>query len=651
MPGQVYDCVVLGAGIAGVTAARDLQRAGMTVLLLEGSGRIGGRMWSRRDFVRGAGLDRAKFPLEAGAEYVHVSPFAGHYGEFFAELRKHGFSLGKFPKWGGLGPGGDGHNRVFFRGFEKPKTLVGTMMTDCPNIWDMHTIISDVGSYSGPDRAVGQYVAQRGFNGRGVAMARYALSAHTPGMLDGARDDISIRGLRSDWIPTQLMEESERRLEGAAGSTVKLVGFDALPRAIAAEFEGLLSRAGVPGEIRLGAVVDRVERGGPGLRVFVRGEAHAIETRSAICTFSVGVLDPVNGSGDAIFGPLLTARKRAALRVVRMGAITKFSLEFKQRMWPESEMTVLSFPEGDARTFFAPFPSEANGPHVLTGLIMGRDHERLRGLSDDQAWRHVFRVIEEILNPGQAASAWDPARVLVGSNAGGVFTPNFSRQDWEADPLFRGGNSYLAFEPGAGIGVESARLALKDASETAPLFWAGEATAPAHRARYQPLCVHGAYISGTGAGEEVWRYLKGVRPVTPPGLPKPRGRSAGIAGARAIGGAARTTIAVKPRKPARAVMPKVAAERVHLVRASLSAREFEALRRYALIYAKGDTNAAAADLLRVTLTQRVMERLVDSDAEVGRGKGKRAAQVKRKAVKKTAKSGTGKPKKRPGSSK
>jgi flavin-dependent dehydrogenase len=31
----IYDCLVLGAGIAGVTAARNLQAKGLRVLLLE----------------------------------------------------------------------------------------------------------------------------------------------------------------------------------------------------------------------------------------------------------------------------------------------------------------------------------------------------------------------------------------------------------------------------------------------------------------------------------------------------------------------------------------------------------------------------------------------------------------------------------------
>ncbi len=40
------DVIVIGAGMAGITAARELVRAGFSVVVLEARERIGGRIWT-----------------------------------------------------------------------------------------------------------------------------------------------------------------------------------------------------------------------------------------------------------------------------------------------------------------------------------------------------------------------------------------------------------------------------------------------------------------------------------------------------------------------------------------------------------------------------------------------------------------------------
>ena len=58
-----YDTIVIGAGAAGLAAARTLQEANLSVLLLEARDRIGGRVQTDYDF--------ATHPIERGAEYLH----------------------------------------------------------------------------------------------------------------------------------------------------------------------------------------------------------------------------------------------------------------------------------------------------------------------------------------------------------------------------------------------------------------------------------------------------------------------------------------------------------------------------------------------------------------------------------------------------
>jgi len=56
--------LVLGAGAAGLAAARDLSRAGLRVTVIEARPRVGGRILTVHD-------SRAPIPLELGAEFIH----------------------------------------------------------------------------------------------------------------------------------------------------------------------------------------------------------------------------------------------------------------------------------------------------------------------------------------------------------------------------------------------------------------------------------------------------------------------------------------------------------------------------------------------------------------------------------------------------
>lgn len=59
--------LVIGAGMAGLTAARDLHDAGVQVTVLEARGRIGGRVYTNRAFT----TSPQAVPIEFGAEFIH----------------------------------------------------------------------------------------------------------------------------------------------------------------------------------------------------------------------------------------------------------------------------------------------------------------------------------------------------------------------------------------------------------------------------------------------------------------------------------------------------------------------------------------------------------------------------------------------------
>ncbi len=57
--------LIIGAGTAGLIAARDLVRMGEPVTVLEARERVGGRVYTNRSF--------SSIPIEFGAELIHGS--------------------------------------------------------------------------------------------------------------------------------------------------------------------------------------------------------------------------------------------------------------------------------------------------------------------------------------------------------------------------------------------------------------------------------------------------------------------------------------------------------------------------------------------------------------------------------------------------
>ena len=72
-----YDCVVVGAGYAGLSAAKSLKDAGKKVLLIEARGRVGGRVWTWR-YDDGCYLDYGGSYL--GKHQPKMTGFASEFG-------------------------------------------------------------------------------------------------------------------------------------------------------------------------------------------------------------------------------------------------------------------------------------------------------------------------------------------------------------------------------------------------------------------------------------------------------------------------------------------------------------------------------------------------------------------------------------------
>ena len=79
---ETCEVAVLGAGLAGLCAARDLQEANVNVVLLEGRDRVGGRTWSKS-------FDAPGCIVDLGAEWVAPQ----HHTALVKELTRYGLGL------------------------------------------------------------------------------------------------------------------------------------------------------------------------------------------------------------------------------------------------------------------------------------------------------------------------------------------------------------------------------------------------------------------------------------------------------------------------------------------------------------------------------------------------------------------------------
>jgi monoamine oxidase len=78
-----HDVIVVGAGFAGVTAARELSRAGLSTLVLEARNRVGGRTFTNQF---------AGDQIEMGGTWIHWSQ-----PHVWAEMTRYGLSLKESP--------------------------------------------------------------------------------------------------------------------------------------------------------------------------------------------------------------------------------------------------------------------------------------------------------------------------------------------------------------------------------------------------------------------------------------------------------------------------------------------------------------------------------------------------------------------------
>ncbi len=323
------DVIVIGAGMAGVAAGRQLAQAGVSVLVVEGNERIGGRIWTVRDFCGR--------PVEVGAEFIH-----GIGAETWPDLRAAGLSVRPSP-----------HTRdtMFNIGYGAHWLPIVLLH---PGVWPTFTILRRLARFKPPDVSGREFIAQRGYRGRARIMAQMVLTAHLPGSID----DVGVQGL---------VEDGVLKLETGLNHRV-VEGYDRLVEHLA---RGL--------DVCCGFTVDTVEWGAE--RVTVRStDGREVSARAAISTLPVGVLK----SGAVRFVPPLPESKRTALAGLEMGPVLKILLRFEEPFWPR-RLSTLACGVGPVTLYWNVFYRAPDPPPVLTAYCTGPRAAALSAVGEEEA--------------------------------------------------------------------------------------------------------------------------------------------------------------------------------------------------------------------------------------------------------------------------
>jgi len=271
------DVIIVGAGAAGLTAARELAGSGLGVLVFEARGRIGGRIFTRHV----PGVD---WPIELGAEFVHGEP-----REVFTIIRSA--RLRAVPVGGESWCDHDGHG-----------------LGPCERIHPRIGKLLDRMSAGGRDRSFQDFLEREAADEPDDVKAR--ATAYVEGFNAADARRISVRSLvESRAADRKIHSDRQYRIAD---------GYDSLVSALVAGDRGFA--------VRLRTPVSRVRwsRGHVDVETS-RGTTY--RARRAIVTLPLSVLQ----AGSVRFTPRLG--KDAALRGLAMGAVIRVTLVFRERFW------------------------------------------------------------------------------------------------------------------------------------------------------------------------------------------------------------------------------------------------------------------------------------------------------------------------------
>ena len=376
-----FDTIIVGAGVAGLTAARLLAGEGQKVVVLEARDRIGGRVHTDRS---GGSV------TDLGASWIHgvtenpVAAATEAFGMRAVEFTVGGYQADSRPI-AYYGPDGRRLSDAAVRSFAQDihtvdKTLLAVVAESDPDA-----------SYRDVTEAA---LAIQTWDSERTERVREYLEHRSEEQYGAWIEDLAAHGLDDDSID--------------GDEVVFPDGYDRLPEHLA---------VGV--DVRLGQVVTHVSWSTEGVTVTtVDG---TLTAGNAVITVPVGVLQ----SEDFVIEPPLPEPVSGALSRLRMNAFEKIFLRFPTKFWDEGVYAIRQQGPGSRRWHSWYDLTPLHGTPTLLTFAAGPTARELRDMSEEQ-------VVESVLAQ---------LRRLYGDRVEQPTTAHVT--DWQGDPFAHGAYAYM----------------------------------------------------------------------------------------------------------------------------------------------------------------------------------------------------------------
>ncbi|CAI9759762.1 unnamed protein product [Fraxinus pennsylvanica] len=214
--------------------------------------------------------------------------------------------------------------------------------------------------------------------------------------------------------------------------------------------------------------VQAINYGSDGVQVFSGNQVY--EGDMALCTVPLGVLK----SGSIKFVPELPQRKLDAIKRLGFGLLNKVAMLFPEVFW-DTDLDTFGHLTDDPSCrgeffLFYSYATVADGP-VLIALVAGEAAHKFETMPPPDAVEKVLQILKDVYEP-QGIKVPDPIQTVC--------------TRWGIDPFCLGSYSNVA----VGASGDDYDIIAESVGE-GRLFFAGEATS-----KLYPATMHGAFLSG-----------------------------------------------------------------------------------------------------------------------------------------------------------